>query len=189
MSVINQVINKIVLHTLLTPWCTCPFHFDYHRMHRTPNDLEVIIYDSWEQRFQVKCHTQRGLSSSCQDFMPNSWSPYVTTRPTSFAAVYVQSLGRATQDPLSDCPCMMPSPALSLYSGHMSGFLSLVLLRLLACHLPTLLGASIKSSSIRVTTSHHLQIGNRISITIGQTTLLRNLFLWSITTTLCQSLT
>ena len=65
----------------------------------------------------------------------------------------------------------------TLYSGHVSGFLSLVLLRLLACHPPTLLWASIKSSSIRVTTSHHLQIGNRISIAIGQTTLLRNQFL------------
>ena len=63
---------------------------------------------------------------------------------------------------MSACPYLIPSHALSLYSGHLSGFLSLVLLQHLACHPPTFLWTSIKSLSIPVTTSHHLQTGNRI---------------------------
>ena len=66
---------------------------------------------------------------------------------------------------------------------------ALVLLQYLACRPPTLLWTSLKNLSIPVTTSHHLQTGNRIFNCHWPDYLAKKSISWSITPTLCQSLT
>ena len=66
---------------------------------------------------------------------------------------------------------------------------ALVLLQNLACRPPTLLWTSLKNLSIPVTTSHHLQTGNRIFNCHWPDYLAKKSISLSITPTLCQSLT